>query len=831
MKSITASLAVALMTAGSLLAGGVPSKLPRPDGKPADMSKPVKVYILAGQSNMVGFGQLDGAQPVYPSIFLSADPGIKAGRMPVGPSALLPHGIYQSAARDAPAGAKVAIYAGAYRGDAVYASMKPVKETTVALGTVEAPLPAIDGPHTVVAEAFLDVPMTGAYELYVGHEDSSYAVAALNGQEIYRKEIGEDAVVTKVTLERGKRYPIRITYRQGGSAALWMKLVDVQGKGDLRSLTGQGRFPWFVDEDGNWTTRQDVTYVDTRLHPERGGRPLSPTVNTTGRHIGPEIPFGYVMGTYHDEHVLLIKSSIGNRALSFDFRPPSSGKTEEEKDNEWCGKEYDLLVTGVHDTLRNIDTIVPGYRGQGYEIAGFVWWQGHKDSGLSKEEYERHLVNLIRDLRKEFKAPKMRVAVATVAFGGDEVLEGPWKGVWEAQMAVGDPEQHPDFVGTIASVDARSFWRSPGESPTGTGFHYNHNAETYALTGDALGRAMVELLGGKAEKLDVPPAPKLDPNVDLVYSEEVTGQFNRRGPHYDPAYYREMGTALKPMVLGGLIPGFLQQQFDPERPGALTGIVRGDRPSRMPMDIRSPLDELVEYYDVAGMPDYGWRPFAPQLKGANWFYYSFEPPEKQPLEKSDRYRQISFPDGMENWYAVDFDAVKAGWKEGAAPFGRMGDKREALRPRCSGTHCGCSSEPATFWEHEVLLMRQTFDLPPVKDGHVYRLILGGAGCDRSGEGFAIYVNGKQLVQQDGGFFRHTGIRGAYVYDDFLPAFKGGKVTIAIINFLRYTHFRNVTTYFGPHPDYYAKPVPPNGHVDLWMEEVKLSPAVLEAAGE
>ncbi|MEX2215682.1 MAG: sialate O-acetylesterase [Phycisphaeraceae bacterium] len=33
-------------------------QLPRPDGKPADMSKPVQVYILLGQSNMVGAGKV-----------------------------------------------------------------------------------------------------------------------------------------------------------------------------------------------------------------------------------------------------------------------------------------------------------------------------------------------------------------------------------------------------------------------------------------------------------------------------------------------------------------------------------------------------------------------------------------------------------------------------------------------------------------------------------------------------------------------------------------------------------------------------------------------------
>jgi hypothetical protein len=161
----------------------------------------------------------------------------------------------------------------------------------------------------------------------------------------------------------------------------------------------------------------------------------------------------------------------------------------------------------------------------------------------------------------------------------------------------------------------------------------------------------------------------------------------------------------------------------------------------------------------------------------------------------------------------------------------MGDKLDRRRPRCNGRLCGCCEIPATLWEKEVLLMRQTFDIPSLKEGHVYRLILGGAGCDRSGEGFAIYVNGKLLTQSDGGFFRYSGVRGANIYSDILPEFQRGKVTISIINFLRYTHFRNKTTYFGPHPDYYAKPVPPNGHVNLWMEEARLSSATINAAVE
>ena len=39
------------------------AQLPDPDGKEADMTKPVKVFILLGQSNMLGFGKIAGDKP------------------------------------------------------------------------------------------------------------------------------------------------------------------------------------------------------------------------------------------------------------------------------------------------------------------------------------------------------------------------------------------------------------------------------------------------------------------------------------------------------------------------------------------------------------------------------------------------------------------------------------------------------------------------------------------------------------------------------------------------------------------------------------------------
>lgn len=56
----TTTSAAASSSGGGASLGKVklPELLPRPDGKEADMSKPVQVYILLGQSNMVGLGSV-----------------------------------------------------------------------------------------------------------------------------------------------------------------------------------------------------------------------------------------------------------------------------------------------------------------------------------------------------------------------------------------------------------------------------------------------------------------------------------------------------------------------------------------------------------------------------------------------------------------------------------------------------------------------------------------------------------------------------------------------------------------------------------------------------
>ncbi len=822
-------------------AADVPVDLPKPDDSTGDSKKPLKVYVLAGQSNMVGFGTLKSARPMYECIYLSADPSIMPSRMPVGTRALLPHDLFQGSEVNSAKGAKVMVYRGAYKVGVDYSKLKPVKESTIALGTVSVNLPSVEEPHTIVVKTYIDVPMTGTHEIHVGYKESKQAIAVVAGKEVYRKEDGKAPVITEVLLEKGKRIPLTITYLKGGSAALWLKHINIKGKGDLASLPKEGKFTWFVDEEGKWTVRKDVYYINTRTN-DKVAVPLSPTANG-GKFIGPEIPFGHVMGTYHDEPVLIIESSIGNRALNFDFRPPSSGRTDTE--NNFEGLEYRMMIEGVKKTLKDLKRYVPTYKGQGYEIVGFAWFQGHKDGGRPKEDYEKHLVNLIKDIRKDLNAPNMLATIASVGFGGMKMGD-TYLPILNAQMAVGDPKQHPEFAGTVASIDTRGFWRSPGDSPTGTGYHYNHNAETYALTGDALGRAMVKLLGGKVEALSLPTPPEKHPNVDLIYSDSITNRMSENSKCPTPEQYKNMSEALRPIILEQMVPEFIGSAFadgartpqDPvyfsifkiSSPYKLVDLMSGKpidwASKRAPDSIDGQLESLLRHYQSAGFDKFGWKLFGPDTRNAEWSYYSFDPSEKHKIEIGGRYRKITYPKGFENWHTLAFDPTAAGWKKGKAPFGQSNGeiaarpKLKPARPNCYMDHrCGCDAIPNTLWEKEVLLMRRTFEVPAIKEGHLYRVILAGAGCDRSGEGFAIYVNGKLLIQKNSGYIKRPGVRGAYILNDLLPEFKKGKVEIAVLNFLRYTHMKNGNSYLG-------KPVPPNGQVTLFLEETKLPEVLL-----
>jgi len=758
-RTLVALVAMALTGfAFNAVAKDIPAQLPAPDGKPGDATKPVKVYILAGQSNMVGMGDIGGARNLYNGVYLTPDPAA-----PKGPMQIYRVGNYKIA--------RLAVY-----------------------------LPNGTPTDKTLAQGLLEVPEKGVYQANCGSGKSSYNVMELEGQQVYRREAGGEPVKQGVTLEPGKRYTFKISGFQGGPPKFWLQKTDLLGNGDLEAVAKrEGKFPWLVDNKGNWTVRHDVYFQEARLAEGGRGCPLNATSN--GKSIGPELGFGHVMGAFHDEQVLLIKTAQGNRSLGFDFRPPSSGRTD--PNNKFESLEYRLMVEGVRKTLDNIKDVVPDYKGQGYKIAGFVWWQGHKDSGTEESiaQYEQNLVNLINDVRKEFKVPKMPVAIATVGFGGRHIAD-KFLRILKAQMAVGDSKQHPEFAGTVASVDTRDAWREVDESPRSQDYHYNRNAETYMLVGDALGRAMVKLLGGNAEAL--PQASRPKPAVPQATSEPTEQE------------KAAAQAALAPIIMDGIAKSYMT---DPRYSKSLLSEAKSERPQRASQFLRGAMYGLVNSYNAAGIDDYNWHTFGPDIRDLQWDYFSFDPPETMPKDKGNRYRKVTYPAGMENWFSPEFDAAKADWKKGLQPFGQLDGQLEPLRQCPRGSECGCGEKPKTLWEKEVLLVRGTFDVPPLKEGYRYRIVLGGSNHVNAGEGFALYVNGKLLAESKVGVFSRQGgqPRGSHIYADFRDEFKDGKVTIAATSFLRYNNRSGV--------------IPPRGHLTLWIEEQKIPPVEEVVAGD
>jgi hypothetical protein len=122
--------------------------------------------------------------------------------------------------------------------------------------------------------------------------------------------------------------------------------------------------------------------------------------------------------------------------------------------------------------------------------------------------------------------------------------------------------------------------------------------------------------------------------------------------------------------------------------------------------------------------------------------------------------------------------------------------------------------PKTLWDNDVLLLRQTFDLPPLKDGYRYRIRVAGSVHNNMGEGFAIYANGKLLAENHEGVLawrRQGGTpRGTHVFAESRELFQTGWVTLAIGNF----PMRN----WSP-----GRFVPPGAALTVWMEQQKLPP--------
>ena len=297
--------------------------------------------------------------------------------------------------------------------------------------------------------------------------------------------------------------PVKVFILLGQSNMLGFGNVKGEKEGSLAFAVKQGKYPYLVDDAGNWTVRKDVRNVRVMDFKDEHNDWLTPNANT----IGPEIGIGHCVGYAVEEPVMLLKSCIGNRSLGFDLLPPGSqpfefnGKTypgyrgtwdapkgNGEKPEVWyAGKQYDDDIESAQQVLKNLDKYYPGAKE--YEVAGFFWWQGDKDmrdAGLSAY-YEKNLIQLTDVLREEFDAPEAKFVYASLG----QTKEGSRGGdgqIMEAMKSVA--ARQPGKAGFVYTHPL-----SMGGSSSG---HYDKNAETYMNVGEGMGKAMVKLLSSEA---------------------------------------------------------------------------------------------------------------------------------------------------------------------------------------------------------------------------------------------------------------------------------------------------------------------------------------------
>jgi alpha-galactosidase len=209
-----------------------------------------------------------------------------------------------------------------------------------------------------------------------------------------------------------------------------------------------------------------------------------------GGKIGPEFTFGLTLDRALEEPVLIIKTAWGGKSLHTDFRPPSAGPYELNdyqrklyygppghgvpKDmTQWLadkkketGHYYRLMVEHVKRVLADPKRVCPAYdAAAGYEIAGFVWLQGWNDMVDSHTypdrgkparfaAYSDLLAHFIRDVRRDFGAPKMPFVIGVMGVGGVKA-NVETIAFREAMTA---PSLMPEFKGSVVAVPTAPFW-------------------------------------------------------------------------------------------------------------------------------------------------------------------------------------------------------------------------------------------------------------------------------------------------------------------------------------------------------------------------------------
>ena len=213
-----------------------------------------------------------------------------------------------------------------------------------------------------------------------------------------------------------------------------------------------------------------------------------------GGKIGPEFTFGIYTRKFVNEPILIIKTAWGGKSINTDFRPPSAGPYEFNKKqletlkkqgediakmkaerNAKVGRYFRMMMQHVRSVLADPGKIHPGYNAKdGYELSGFVWFQGWNDmvdSGTypdreekgGYDQYSEVMAHFIRDVRSGLNSPNLPFVIGVMGAGGPTDLYGPrqqrYKNIHQYfRDSMAAPASLSEFIGNVTAVLTEKYW-------------------------------------------------------------------------------------------------------------------------------------------------------------------------------------------------------------------------------------------------------------------------------------------------------------------------------------------------------------------------------------
>ncbi|MBT3297039.1 MAG: hypothetical protein HN919_13190 [Verrucomicrobia bacterium] len=261
-------------------------------------------------------------------------------------------------------------------------------------------------------------------------------------------------------------------------------------------------------------TTSDRVYIASIADRNKKNGKLGVGYGADNEKIGPEYGFGLSIAQQVEGPILLIKASWGGKSLAYDFRPPSSPdfKTTKSSNQDNAGFFWREMVKHVNQVLADPKTHHPDYdAAKGYEIAGFIWFQGFNDQFKPefRGTYTQNMKTFIRDVRTTFKTPDMPFVIGVLGTGmtKDKVDANE---VSQAQRAAA---LAPEFKGTVCSVESYTEyshfsykvfqkgwpkhyheWDTVGSDRP---YHYLGSGAFFVRLGDSFATSMAELMAAK----------------------------------------------------------------------------------------------------------------------------------------------------------------------------------------------------------------------------------------------------------------------------------------------------------------------------------------------